>query len=95
MTEPNPILNAILNAISTKLLIFLSFILDRIEDRVNVYKVDGRNAYIDLQKSIYAAGGRLDFYNVNSDGTKYRPKTTRVAFGNQEGNSGKDEQSKT
>ena len=46
MTEPNPILNSILNAISTKLLIFLAFILNRIEDRVNVYKVDGRNVYI-------------------------------------------------
>ena len=67
MTEPNPILNSILNAISIKLLISLSFILDRIEDRVNAYKVDGRNAYIDLQKSIYAAGGRLDFYELDLD----------------------------
>jgi hypothetical protein len=67
MTEPNPILNSILNAISIKLLISLSFILDRIEDRVNAYKVDGRNAYIDLQKSIYAAGGRLDFYKLDLD----------------------------
>jgi hypothetical protein len=67
MTEPNPILNSILNAISIKLLISLSFILDRIEDRVNVYKVDGRNAYIDLKKSIYAAGGRLDFYKLDLD----------------------------
>jgi hypothetical protein len=63
MTEPNPILNSILNSISIKLLISLSFILDRIEDRVNVYKVDGQNAYIDLKKSIYTAGGRLVFKN--------------------------------
>ena len=67
MTEPNPILNSILNSISTKLLILLVYILYRIEDRVNVYKVDGRNAYIDLQKSIYAAGGRLDFYELDLD----------------------------
>jgi hypothetical protein len=46
MILSNPILNAILNAISTKLLIFLAFILIRIEDRVNVYKVDGRYVYI-------------------------------------------------
>jgi len=67
MNEPNPILNSILNSISTKLLILFVYILYRIEDRVNVYKVDGRNAYIDLQKSIYAAGGRLDFYKLDLD----------------------------
>jgi hypothetical protein len=67
MIEPNPILNSILNSILVKLLIFLSFILDRIEDRVNVNKVDGRNAYIDLKKSIYTAGGRLDFYELDLD----------------------------
>lgn len=67
MTEPNPILNSILNSISLKLLILLSYLLDRIEDRVNVYKVDGRNAYIDLQKNIYTAGGRLDFYELDLD----------------------------
>ncbi len=67
MTEPNPILNSILNAISFKLLISLAYLLDRIEDRVNVYKVDGRNAYIDFKKSIYATGGRLDFYKLDLD----------------------------
>jgi len=67
MTEPNPILNSILNSISTKLLILLVYILYRIEDRVNVYKVDGRNAYIDLKKSIYIAGGRLDFFELDLD----------------------------
>jgi hypothetical protein len=67
MTEPNPILNSILNSISTKLLILLVYILYRIEDRVNVYKVDGRNAYIDLKKSIYTAGGRLDFFELDLD----------------------------
>jgi hypothetical protein len=41
MILPNPILNFILNFISYKLLIFIAFILDRIEDRVNVNKVDG------------------------------------------------------
>jgi hypothetical protein len=61
MIKPYPILNFILNAISFKLLILLVYLLYRIEDRVNVYKVDGRNAYIDLKKSIYTAGGRLDF----------------------------------
>ena len=65
MNEPNPILNSILNSISTKLLILFVYILYRIEDRVNVYKVDGRNAYIDLKKSIYTAGGRLDFYKLD------------------------------
>ena len=50
MNEPNPILNSILNSILTKLLILFVYILYRIEDRVNVYKVDGRNAYIDLKK---------------------------------------------
>ena len=67
MTEPNPILNSILNSISTKLLILFVYILYRIEDRVNVYKVDGRNAYIDLKKSIYTAGGRLDFFELDLD----------------------------
>jgi hypothetical protein len=67
MTEPNPILNSILNSISTKLLILLVYILYRIEDRVNVYKVDGRNVYIDLKKSIYTAGGRLDFFELDLD----------------------------
>jgi len=67
MTEPNPILNSILNSISTKLLILLVYRLYRIEDRVNVYKVDGRNAYIDLKKSIYTAGGRLDFFELDLD----------------------------
>jgi hypothetical protein len=47
MILPNPILNFILNAISFKLLILLAYLLYRIEDRVNVYKVDGRNAYIE------------------------------------------------
>ena len=41
MILPNPILNPILNAISFKLLILLAYLLYRIEDRVNVYKVDG------------------------------------------------------
>lgn len=67
MNEPNPILNSILNSISTKLLILFVYILYRIEDRVNVYKVDGRNAYIDLKKSIYTAGGRLDFFELDLD----------------------------
>jgi hypothetical protein len=49
MNEPYPILNSILNSIFFKLLILLAYILYRIEDRVNVYKVDGRNAYIDLK----------------------------------------------
>jgi hypothetical protein len=39
--------------------------------------------------------GKLDFYNVNDDGTKYRPKTTRVAFGNQDTKPGKAERSDT
>ncbi len=67
MNEPNPILNSILNSISTKLLILFVYILYRIEDRVNVYKVDGRNVYIDLKKSIYTAGGRLDFFELDLD----------------------------
>ena len=67
MNEPNPILNSILNSISTKLLILFVYILYKIEDRVNVYKVDGRNAYIDLKKSIYTAGGRLDFFELDLD----------------------------
>ena len=67
MNEPNPILNSILNSIPTKLLILFVYILYRIEDRVNVYKVDGRNAYIDLKKSIYTAGGRLDFFELDLD----------------------------
>jgi hypothetical protein len=67
MILPNPILNSILNSILVKLLIFLSFILYRIEDRVNVDKVDGKYAYIDFKKSIYATGGRLDFYELDLD----------------------------
>lgn len=67
MIEPNPILNLILNFILFKLLISLTYLLNRIEDRVNIYKVNGRYVYIDFKKSIYAAGGRLDFLKLDLD----------------------------
>lgn len=46
-------------------------------------------------KDFFNDEGRLDFYNHNADGTKYRPKTTRVAFGNQDTKPGQAQTSQT